>query len=259
MRNTVPKYYSPKPNLLNGRVVLVTGASSGIGRAAAKTYAQHGASVILLARSIAKLETLYDEIEQAGFTEPAIYPFNLASATPKDYEELMANIQEHYGHLDGVLHNAGILGSLTPIEHYPLEQWYQVMQVNLNSSFLLTYAALPLLKHSEDASIVFTSAPVGEEAKAYWGAYAVSKFGVRGFMQILADELETNTNIRVNCINPGKVNTNLRLNAYPAEDKENLNKPEDILSIYLYLMGRDSRGITGKTFDAVMEEEAVAV
>ena len=154
--------YIAKPNSLNNRVVLVTGASKGIGRSVAKAYAKQGATVILLARSIPELESLYDEIDEAGYPTAAIYPFNLANAAPKDYEDLAANIEKHFGRLDGLLHNAAILGSLTPIEHYPLEQWYQVLQVNLNSAYLLSHVTLPLLKKSSDASIIFTTAPVGQ-------------------------------------------------------------------------------------------------
>jgi len=240
-------YTAPK-DLLSERVILVTGASEGIGRTIAKTYAAHGATVILLARSIKKLETLYDEIETAGFPKPAIYPFNLGGATPHDYQELMQNIDTHFGRLDGLLHNAAILGSLTPIEHYNIEQWYQVLQVNLNSPFLLTQATLPLLKKSNDASVIFTSANEGLQGKAYWGAYGVSKFGIEGFMQILADELETNTNIRINSINPVKVRTQLRASAYPAENTKTLTLPQDLIPYYLYLMGPDAKGVRGKKF-----------
>ncbi len=237
-------------NLLSKRVILVTGASSGIGRAVAYAYAAHGATVILLARTIKKLESLYDEIVNAGYPTPAIYPLNLANATPKDYQDLKFNIDTHFGRLDGLLHNAALLGSLTPLEHYSIEQWYQVLQVNLHSTFLLTQATLPLLKDSADASILFTAANEGFQGKAYWGAYGISKFAIQGLMQTLADELETNTSIRVNSINPVRVRTPLRANAYPAENLSILPLPQDILTHYLYLMGPHSRNITGQTFNA---------
>ncbi len=232
--------YTPKPDLLYDRVILVTGASRGIGRAVAKAYASHGATVILLARSVDKLEILYDEIEKEGLPTPAIYPLNLATATPKDYQDLMENVDTHFGRLDGLLHNAAMLGTLTPIEHYPIEQWLQVLQVNLTSAFMLTQATIPLLKRSKDASIIFTTADEGIEGKAYWGAYGVSKFGIQGLMQTLAEELEANTNIRVNSINPHKVHTKLRQSAYPGENSKELTKPEDLIKQYLYLMGTDS-------------------
>ncbi len=242
------KNYTPPADILSERIILVTGASSGIGRAAAKAYAAHGATVILLARSIPKLETLYDEIIAAGHPTPAIYPFNLATATPADYQEVQHNIASQLGRLDGVLLNAAMLGTLTPLEHYPIEQWYQVLQVNLSSAFLLCQATLPLLNKAPDASIIFTSANEAIIGKAYWGAYSVSKFGLQGLMQILADELETNTAIRVNSINPVHARTPLRKNAYPAEDTSSLPLPQEILSYYLYLMGPDSQGITKQTF-----------
>lgn len=241
--------YTPTPDLLRNRVVLVTGASQGIGRAVAKSYAAHGATVILLARTIQKLETLYDEIEQAGCPTPAIYPLNLENATPQDYQDLMHSIEKHFGRLDGLLHNAATVGGLTPIELYPIDQWYQVLQVNLHSTFLLTQFTLPLLKKAKDSSIIFTTAPVGLQGKAYWGAYGVSKFGIQGLMQTLADELETNTTVRVNSINPNKVHTRLRSSLYPAEEVTRLKTPLDILTYYLYLMGPDSAKITGKTFE----------
>jgi NAD(P)-dependent dehydrogenase (short-subunit alcohol dehydrogenase family) len=236
---------------LQDKVILVTGAATGIGRVIAKAYAENGATVILLSRSVPLLEGLYDEIIQAGLPKPAIYPLNLLTATPPNYEELQENIEKYFGRLDGILYNAAHLGSLTPIEHHTVEQWYEVMQVNLHSPFLLTQAVLPLLKRAPEASIIFTTCEVGLKAKAYWGAYAVSKFGCQGLMQILADELETNTAIRVNSINPGNIKTQLRTNAYPAENPEYLREPQDLIPIYLYLMGPKSRGITGRCFDGL--------
>lgn len=235
-------------HLLAERVILVTGASYGIGRAAAKHFASHGATVILLARTIQKLETLYDEIEGAGFPTPAIYPMNLAHASPQDYHELIKTIEIQFGRLDGVLANAAFLGSLTPIEYYPIDQWYQVLQVNLNSVFLLTQAAIPLLKCAPDASILLTSAPTELHCKAYWGAYGITKCAIQGFMQILADELEHHATLRVNSITPLKVRTALRQSGYPAENQAELPHPQDILSRYLYLIGPQSTGVNGKNF-----------
>lgn len=242
--------YNPSPDLLKERVILVTGAGDGIGRAAAKSFAAHGATVVLLGRTLRKLEAVYDEIESAGQPQPAIYPMNLEGATPKDYEDMTATLEQEFGHLDGLLHNAAILGALAPIAQYDVETWYKVMQVNLNAPFLLTRACLPLLLKSEDASVVFTSDRVGRQGRAYWGAYGVSKFGVEGMMQILADELENRPNIRVNSLAPGPLRTTLRARAYPAESPERLPLPESVMPLYLYLMGADSRGTTGQSFDA---------
>lgn len=221
---------------LKERVILITGASRGIGRAVSKAYAKEGATVILLARNIAELETLYDEIEQAGNPTAAIYPLNLATATPKDYQDLADNIEKHFGYLSGILHSAALLGTLSPIEHTPIENWYQVLQVNLNAAFLLTQALIPLLKKRKDSRILFTTADVGNRARAYWNAYAVSKAGIQALMQILHEEFETNTSIKVNCINPGKVRTKLRMEAYPAENAKTLPDPKDITSLYVDLI-----------------------
>ncbi len=238
--------YTPSNTLLTDRIILVTGAGDGIGKAAAKSFAAHGATVVLLGRTTAKLEAVYDEIEQAGHPQPAIYPMNLEGATPNDYENLAQVLIKNFGKLDGLLHNAGILGSLTPIEHYNVDQWYKIMQVNLNAPFLLTKACLKVMKQSTDASIIFTSANVGRTGKAYWGAYSAAYFGIEGLMQVLADELEINTKIRVNSIDPGAVQTKIRTDNYPGEDPNILPLPADIMSLYLYLIGPDSIKVSGQ-------------
>jgi NAD(P)-dependent dehydrogenase (short-subunit alcohol dehydrogenase family) len=244
------KDYQASADLLAGRIILVTGAGDGIGAAAAKACAAHGATVILLGRTTRKLEAVYDAIEEAGHPQPAIYPMNLEGAAPKDYEELAATIDNEFGRLDGLLHNASLLGTLTPLGQYDIEQWYKVMQVNLNAPFLLTRACLDLLKKSEDASVVFTSSSVGRQGRAYWGAYGISKAGNENMMQIWADELENNTSVRSNSINPGAVRTNMRARAYPGEDPNTLPRADEILATYLYLLGPDSRGVSGQQFNA---------
>ena len=244
------KDYQPTPDLLQDRVILVTGAGSGIGRAVARRLAGHGATVILLDRAIRMLEQVYDEIEQAGGPRPAIYPMNLEGATPKDYADLAQVLDTEFGRLDGLLHNAALFEGLTPIFNYDIELWYRILQVNLNAPFLLTQAVLGLLNRSADASVVFTTDRVGDEGQAYWGAYAVAKGGAQTLMKLLASELETNTPIRVNSIDPGRVRTELSLRAYPGRDPVEWARPEDILAIYLYLLGPDSKGVTGQTFHA---------
>lgn len=244
------KDYNPIPDLLKDRVILVTGAGDGIGRAAARRFAAFGATVILLGRTIRKLEQVYDEIEQAGHPQPAIYPINLEGAVLKDYLDLAQVLDTEFGRLDGLLHNAAILGGLTPVLHYNIELWYKVLQVNLNAPFLLTQTVLELMTRSADASIVFIADTVSDEGRAYWGAYAVSKGGIQTLMKMLASELEANTPIRVNSIYPGPVRSNLRLAAYPAGDPTDWADPESILGTYLYLMGPDSKGVTGQIFKA---------
>lgn len=244
------KDYQAQADLLKDRVILITGAGDGIGAAAAKTCAAHGATVILLGRTTRKLEAVYDAIEAAGHPQAAIYPMNLEGAAPKDYQDLADTIENEFGRLDGLLHNASLLGTLTPLGQYDVEQWAKVMQVNLNAPFLMTQACLDLLKKSDDASVLFTTSSVGRKGRAYWGAYGISKAANENMMQIWADELESNTSVRVNSINPGAVRTSMRARAYPGEDPNTLPKPDTILATYLYLLGPDSKGVTGRQFDA---------
>lgn len=242
--------YQAAADLLKDRVVLVTGAGDGIGAAAARAFAAHGATVILLGRTVRKLEDVYDAIEQAGGPQPAIYPMNLEGATFSDCQNMATTIETEFGRLDGLLHNAAMLGTLTPVEQYDMDLWTRVLQINLTAPFMLTRACLPLMRESQDASIIFTSAAVGREPRAYWGAYAVSNAGIESLSAVLADEVEAYAPIRVNSIDPGPVRTRLRALAYPGEDPEQLKTPDEILGTYLYLMGPDSRGTSGKQFCA---------
>lgn len=242
--------YTPAPDVLAGRIILVTGAGEGIGRATALAFAAHGAHVILLDRRLQAIESVYDEIERRGGLTPALLPFDLEANDLNLYESTAQTVEREFGRLDGLLHNAAELGGLTPIELYNPEIWQRVLQINLTAPFLLTRACLPLLKQSQDASVVFTSADVGRKGRAYWGAYSVAAFGTEGLMQILADEVATNTPIRVNSIDPGAVRTRLRTLAYPAEPPDAVPPPESITTTYVYLMSADSRGVTGRAFEA---------
>lgn len=243
------QYVAP-PELLKGKTILVTGAGDGIGKAAALSFAKHGATVILLGRTTSKLEALYDEIASAGYPEAIIHPMDLQHASEEDYRVLGTSIVEQFDCLDGLLHNAAVLGPRAPIEFYPHEAWMKVMQINVNAAYALSRALLPALQAAPSASVVFTSSSVGRKGRAYWGAYSVSKFAVEGLMQVLADELRQTSKVRVNSIDPGATRTNMRKDAYPAENPESLPSPEDKLPLYLYLMGDDSVGITGEALKA---------
>ncbi len=242
--------YQAPPQLLQDRVILVTGAGDGIGRAAALSFAAHGASVILLGKSQTKLEQVYDEIEDAGCAQPAIMPLDLAKAGPADYERLAQGVSTEFGKLHGILHNAGVLGARTPLTAYPLHTWNEVLQVNLTAAFAITQALMEHLQRAEDASVVFTSSGVGRAPRAYWGAYAVSKAATEAVVQILHQELENTSRIRVNSINPGPTRTRMRVRAFPAENPETLPAPADLMPLYLYLMGPDSRSVSGQQFNA---------
>ncbi|TCK03047.1 YciK family oxidoreductase [Marinobacterium mangrovicola] len=242
--------YDAPQELLTGRIILVTGAGDGIGKAAAHAYASHGATVILLGRTLEKLEQVYDELEAQGYPQPAIVPMNLETAAEHDYIELTNQLEETFGRLDGILHNAGVLGLRTSLESYDPIIWQQVMQVNLNAPFLLTQTLMPLLRRSDDASVIFTSSGVGRKGRAHWGAYAVSKFATEGMAQVMADELENISSVRVNCINPGATRTSMRAYAYPAEAPETNPTPKEIMPVYLYLMGSESKAVNGQSLDA---------
>ncbi len=243
--------YVPTEDLLKGRVIVVTGAGDGIGRVAARTFAQHGASVVLVGRTRSKLESINDEIKQFGSTSPLIVPVDLARFDDSSSTDLQNGIRDVFGHLDGLLHNASILGPKVPIENYPYQDWQQVFQVNVHAQFLVTQSLLPLLRQSDDASVILTSSGVGRKGRAFWGAYSASKFATESLMEVLADELSSEKNIRVNSLNPGGTRTTMRARAYPEEDPATLPTPEEHMPLYLYLMGPDSRGTTGQKFDVI--------
>ncbi len=243
-----PCLQAPAPDELRDRVILVTGAGDGIGRAVALALAAHAATVVLSGRTVRKLEKTYDAIVAQGSPAPSIAPLDLEKALASDYDALAEAVAKTYGRLDGLLHNAGILGRLSPIEHYDVPTWVRVMHVNVTAAFALTQVCLPLLRKSSDASIVFTSSPLGRRGRALWGAYAVSKFAIEGLSQVLADELPP-AGARVNCLNPGRARTDMRMQAYPAEDRNNLPEPSELVRPYIYLLGPASRGITGQSFD----------
>ena len=245
-----PRDHIPAPAELAGRVVAITGASSGIGRAVAIACARCAANVVLIGRDAAKLDPVHGQIAAAGAPEASIALLDLEKALARDYDALGDAILERYGRLDGLLHNASLLGTLTPIEQYDVPTWCRVLHVNLTAAFALTQVLLPALKKSPDASVVFTASSVGRRGRAYWGAYAVSKFALEGLSQVLADELEGITHVRVNTLNPGRARTAMRRQAYPAEDIEQVPLPETLTPAYIALLGPASRGITGRAFDA---------
>lgn len=240
--------------MLNNKVILITGATSGIGRQLAITCAQHGATVIALGKNKKKLEQLYTDITNltaddpnTPVAEPVLLPLNLAGANPKDYDDLAHQIAARFNKLDGLVHNAATLGIKTELVHYDVLKWYEAIQVNLNAPFLLTKSLLPVLKLAKQASIIFTTANEGLAGLAYQGAYGVSKAGINNLMQILAAELESFTNIRVNSINPNKVYSTIHHQNFPASNPDLIPSMQDIMPLYLELLGDFSKKRHGET------------
>jgi len=245
----MPHYQAPD-DLLKDRIIMITGAADGLGRSMALSFARHGASTILLDKHVKNLESLYDEIEANDFPQAAIYPLDLEGASADDYETMAENIEREFGRLDGLIHNAAIMGPITPMQLYDSQAWYKVMQVNLYAPFLINQSCLPLLNESDDSRILFVSDACGHQGSAYWGAYGASKAGLENMMQTLADELESNTPIKVNSIDPGNIRTTMRAFAYPGEDPNSLPTAEEVLPGFLFLMGKDSKQYNGQSFMA---------
>jgi NAD(P)-dependent dehydrogenase (short-subunit alcohol dehydrogenase family) len=244
----VYRRFEAPPDALSGRVIAVTGAGDGIGRAVALAAARHGAELVLIGRTVRKLEELHAQIGELGRAEASIAPLDLDKAVARDYDQLADALRTRYGRLDGLVHNAGLLGTLAPIEHYDVPTWCRVLHVNLTAAFALTQVLLPSLRASADASLIFTSSSVGRRPRAFWGAYAVSKAGIEALARLLALELES-AGVRVNVLNPGPVRTRMRAQAFPAEDPQTLPAAPDIVPAYLWLLSGASRGVTARSLD----------
>jgi NAD(P)-dependent dehydrogenase (short-subunit alcohol dehydrogenase family) len=245
-----PRSYVAPAALLEDRVILVTGAGGGLGSALATACAALGARVVLCGRTVRKLEAVYDSITASGGPRPSIAPLDFERADATHYGALADAVRNEFGRVDGLVHAAAMLGERAPVEHYDVVTWLKVMHVNVNAAFILTKSLLPLLRASTDASIVFVTSGVSVRGRAYWGAYAASKFAVEGLMQVLADETDTVAGMRVNSVNPGPLRTPMRARAYPGEDPASVPEPGRALAPFLYLLGPDARGITGRRFDA---------
>ncbi|MCH9711063.1 MAG: YciK family oxidoreductase [Proteobacteria bacterium] len=237
---------------LKGKIILVTGANRGFGRAMTLDLAKAGATVIMLGRDLGSLETTYDEVVDAGFVEPILYPLDLEGATPEHYEQLQKDVLDNFGQLDGLIHNAGIIGTMMPIEQYDLKLWYSTMQINVNAPFMLTQALIPALNKSDDARILFLSSSVGRNARAYWGAYGVSKFAIEGLSKTLSEELEK-TNIKTNSLDPRRMRTKMRQIAYPAENADNNPTPESMSPAIVYLMSKQSSALNGEQLTLALD------
>jgi len=241
--------YEAAADSLKDRVILVTGAGSGLGQTAALAYAAHGATIALLGRKEKNLAQTYDAILAAGGPEPAIFPFDLGAADDGGFERLAQSLVHHLKRLDGILHSAATFYSLTPLEYQTLEQWQTLMRVNLVAPHALTRACMPWLKGSADASVIFTGETHGHSPAAYWGGFALSKAGLEGLTRIWSQELESQPQVRMNTLIPGPVRSPFRVKTHPAEYFAALPAPQDLMPWYLWLMGPDSRETRGQIIE----------
>lgn len=233
------------PDHLAQRVILITGAGDGLGKATALAAARCGASVILLGRTVRKLESVYDAILAAGGAQPAIYPLNLAGASWNDYAELAATVEREFGRLDGLVHCAAHFKTFARLEDLEPREWLEGLQVNLTAAFSLTRQLLPLLKAAADASVVFLSDAGGRQPRAFHGVYGISKAALEALVQTWALELGTASNLRLNTYMPGPLRTGLRLKGYPGETLDQVPPPEQAVPRLLWLLGTQSRGFSG--------------
>jgi len=244
--NPSPDLLSFPSDLLAERVILITGAAEGLGRALALACARHGATTVLVDYEDTDLDSLYDEIEASGAPQPANFPLDLEQGDEALFTGAADTLGHEFGRLDGIAHCAAFAPYLARIDDYDLKDWDRVLRVNLTAPCLLTQACLPLLRAAPDPSVVFTADRVGRQGLAYWGAFAAAKFGLEGLMQVLAAENQTDSPIRCNSLDPGILNTAMRRVLYPGENPRNHPSPESVTPSFLYLLGPESRGLTGK-------------
>ena len=235
---------------LRERVVVVTGATGGLGRPLAIAAAAAGATVILHARIVRKLEALYDEITEAGHPQPVILPLDLARAEAADFANVAAALEAQLGRLDALIHTAALLGSLGPLEHQSFDSWLALLRVNVAAPMGLTRSLMPLLNRAPDASVVYTLDSRGQEPRAYWGGYAVTKAGVAALARELADEWENRENLRVNAVVPGPIRSPLRGQTHPAEDRTQLPPAESLVPLYLHLIAGQTKRESAALIDA---------
>jgi NAD(P)-dependent dehydrogenase (short-subunit alcohol dehydrogenase family) len=230
------------------QTILITGAGSGIGKAVALDLAQRGDNLILLSKNEDKLNALYDEILQTTGQKAVIVPYDLEVLTADDACNLALMIEQEFGKLDGLLHNAGILGKKKPILSFDESDFNKVMNINVKAAIILTKALFPLLEKSTHANIIFTSSSVGRRAKAFWSSYAISKFATECIMQLLSAECDYLPNIKINSFNPQATRTNMRAIAYPGENPASVKEPSVLLPYYRHLLS-DKNIFTGKALE----------
>ena len=231
---------SKKLDHLKDKNILITGASKGIGRSLAINLSKHKANVILLARNEDLLDSLYDEIKEKYNTNPMIIGCDLSQFEEDKAQEIANVVSKNYKCLDALINNASIFKKMSSVNDYDLKSWKKVLNVNLTSAFLLSKYLMPLMMDSKLPRIIFTSSGVANKGKAYWGAYSVSKAGIKNLSEILNDELNSLTNFKVFNFNPKETRTEMRALAYPAENPSSVKVPDELINYYLWMLSERS-------------------
>ncbi len=240
--------YAPDEKALDGQTILITGAADELGHSLSVNLAELGATIILLDKSVKQLEKVYDDIEQKGGPQPALFPMDLENAEEQDYQLLAQAIADNFNHLDGLILNASVLGQHGPITHTDFNQWNRAVKINLNANFLLLKHCSSILNQSEQASCIYVSNQAAQHGRAYWGSNSSPKAACLNLIETIADEWETNTNIHLNSVDPGPVNTALLRQALPGIDPTQHLRPEDVTKPFLYLMDSGISWPNGKHF-----------
>ena len=250
--------YNPAKSLLDGKTILITGAAAGIGREVSISLARHGAATILLDKSESGLNDLYDLIIKKDYPSPILVTLDLATASETICTDIVTQIADEFGKLDGLIHNAAELGPLTPMHLYNLDAWSKVMRVNFYIPYLLTRACWPLFQHAESASILFTTSQQARNGKAYWGAYGVAGAAVENMVATWSQETE-NSDLRFNTIDPGPTQTDFRNRSYPGDAlNREIKGPETLSQAYLYLMSSESKHQRGQQFTVTDQLQLLA-
>ena len=235
---------------LSGRTILITGATDGIGKVLAIEFSKLGSNIILLGRNSSKLDKVYDQLDISLTSQKhLILQADLGLLNNDSAHEILHAIAEEFTSLDGIIHNAAILGTMTTLEDYELSRWDEVLNVNLRAPFLLTKTLKTILETSTLPRIIFTSSGVANMGRAFWGAYSVSKFGLKGLAEIFANELETTSSIKVFNFDPGATQTKMRASARPAENPNSLKTPNDLVNCYLWFFSEESSESTENYFE----------
>lgn len=244
----LPAGWQPDRASLAGRVVLVTGASGGLGRAAAVACAAAGATVVLAGRKQRRLEPVYDAIVANGGAEPMLLPIDFSGVSPRDLDAVADAVQQHFGHLDGILHAAAHFSGLTPLAMHKPEDWLRGLQVNLTAPFLLQQALQPLLDAAPDPAVVFVLDDPARMRRAHWNSYGVAKAGLEALAEMLHEETDS-TPLRVHALLPAPMRTALRRAAWFGENALAIPPPDATAPAVVYLLSADGAAARGKVLD----------